>query len=581
MNFRGAIRRPFLFMQSNTAPFKPGWFLSLRLITYVLISGIVIFWMGYPDYLSFPFFGYSFLTLLLPAIFILRRWMEIKTLFRVVPILQTFFEIIIEIGIIYATGNVQSAFAGLFILTIISAALVSNLAGTLGFASLVSVSYAFVIWFGLSIKGEPGSAARALQTIFSTQDAAFYNIFLHILTFYLVAFISGYLVERLRHKDLQLATASQALRLAKLDTEDILRHLNSGLLTIDPQLKVIFFNRTAEEILELNEADVRGKNIRQVFAARMPQLTTNLIEVLQTHRHSPRNEIEIIGRSGKRTPLGISTSILKDESGEIRGVIAIFQDLTETKKMEDKIRIADRLAAVGELSAAIAHEIRNPLAAISGSVEVLHRELNLEGENRRLMQLIVKESSRLNNILSDFLLYARSNRVVFSRVELCRLISDVFEIVKRHNSYHSDIELKLTSPESYIYIFGDEDKLKQILLNLLVNACEAIGARPGNVAVGIDVGEDRAVTVYVADDGPGIDKSHIDRIFDPFYSTKKDGTGLGLAIVQRLSESLNIDLSIRTQPGAGATFVLGFSHIPVEANATGRLKTAMPSQIKS
>ncbi|MCX6827012.1 MAG: PAS domain S-box protein, partial [candidate division Zixibacteria bacterium] len=383
-------------MKPNTSALKTGWILLLRLTTYVLISGIVIFRLHNPGYLSFPFFAYSFLTLFLPVILLLKRWFEVRSLLKVLPFFQTLFEVVVEIGIIYATGNVQSSFSGLFILTIISSALVSDLAGTLGIASLISMAYAFIIWFGLAISGVPGSSTKALEVIFSTQDTAFYSILLHILTFYLVAFISGFLVERLRHKDLQLASASQALRQAKLDTNDILRHLNSGLLTIDRDGKIIFFNRAAEEILDIKEEAVRGHDFIDVFSEKMPQLAENFSEVLQSRRRCPRNEIEIINQSGLKIPLGISTSILIDDNDDIRGVIAIFQDLTITKQLEEKIRAADKMAAIGELSAAIAHEIRNPLAAISGSVEVLKGDLKVYGEDQRLMELIVKESNRLN-----------------------------------------------------------------------------------------------------------------------------------------------------------------------------------------
>ena len=532
--------------------------------------------MKYPGYLSFPYFAYSLLTLLLPIILLLRRWIDIKSLLGLIPFLQSLSEIIVEVGIIYTTGNIQSAFSGLFILTIISSALVSNLAGTLGVASIISVSYAFISWFGLAISGEPGSAARALETIFSTQDAAFYSIFLHILTFYLVAFISGFLVERLKRRDVQLASASLALKQARLDTDDILRHLNSGLLTVDKDGYIIFFNRAAEEILGYSESAIRGQHLHEAFSQRMPQLANNLDDDLQSHKRSPRNEIEIIDQNGKSVPLGISISLLMDERDNIRGIIAIFQDLTDTKELEEKIRISDRMAAIGELSASIAHEIRNPLAAISGSVEVLKSELEVDGQNQRLMDLIVKETSRLNKILSDFLIYARTNRSIFSRIELCHLISDVFEIIKRHPSYRPEITLRFSAPDFYIYTFGDEDKTKQILINLVVNSCEAIENDGGEVLVRIRPSAESTVVIEVIDNGIGMDSACIPRIFDPFYTTKKDGTGLGLAIVQRLAEGLNIDLAVKTSKDEGTAFILRFNQIPDERATISERQTQLP-----
>ncbi len=550
--------RLFYDMESRALSIKAGWLLSLRLTTYVLIAGIVIYWLRYPDFLSFPFFAYSFLTLLLPILYYLRKKTQINLLLKAIPVVQILCEVVIECGIIYSTGNIASAFSGLFILTIISAAFVTNLVGILGMASLISLSYSFVVWLGLTVDGSPGSSIRALETMFSSEDAAFYNIFLHILTFYLVAFISGFLVERLKTRDQQLADTSQALKRARLETDDILKHLNSGLLTVDKDCRVIFFNRGAEEILGFDEAETKGRDFKEIFRNRAVQLANKLQEVLDTRKGTLRGEIEIVNQYGCRVPVGVSTSLLLEDDGNIRGVIAIFQDLTDTKKLEEKIRMADKMAAVGELSAAIAHEIRNPLAAISGSVEILRNEIDVSGENRRLMNLIDKESSRLNNILTDFLLYARSQRVSFVKVELCHLVGEVIEMVKHHPSYKDNISISMISSESLEYIFGDEDHLKQILINLVVNACEAIDDMPGEIVIQIESNNESGTLLKVMDNGPGMEEAFIGKIFTPFFSTKNNGTGLGLAIVQRLSGNLNISLSCESEIGRGTTFSLQF-----------------------
>ena len=553
-------------MDSRTISIKAGWLLSLRLITYVLLSGIVIYWLRYPLFLSFPFFAYSLLTLMLPLMFVFKKWCNIKFLLKAIPIAQIISEIIVEVGIIYVTGDVSSTFSALFILTIISAAFVTNLAGTLGMASLVSLSYAVVVWFSLGIVGGQGISTKALEAIFSSEDAAFYNIFFHILTFYLIAFISGFLVERLKRKDRELADTSMALKQAKLETDDILKHLNSGLFTVDRDGKIIYFNRAAEEILGYRESEAKGRDLRDLFSGRMPQLVDILLEVLNSHKQSPRNEIEITNRDGATIPVGMSTSLLLDTNRTIRGVIAIFQDLTDTKKLEEQIRAADKLAAVGELSAAIAHEIRNPLAAISGSVEVLNSEIKVSGENQRLLDLILRESNRLNNILSDFLLYARSRRASFMRVELCHLLSEVIEVVKHHSSYSDNIALRMNAAESVVYIFGDEDQTKQILINLIVNSFEAIDREKGEVTIAIDSDRQDGINLRISDNGPGIDKDSLAKMFDPFYSTKQYGTGLGLSIVQRLARSLDINITCRSVKGQGTTFNLKFNQAPSARN---------------
>lgn len=551
----------YLEVNQTNQIYRPSWLLPLRLLTYIIVSGIVIFTLNYPRFIHSSFIVYSLATLALPILYLIGRWVRLNTLQKFFPFLQTLTEIAVVVGIVYTTGSINSAFSGLFILTIIAAALVSNLAGTLGIASLISIGYALTIWMSLGIEGSPGSSARALEAIFSSQDAAFYSIFLHILTYFLVAFISGYLVERLKTRDRQLADTSMALRQAKLETDDILRHLNSGLLTIDRSGKIVYFNRAGEEILGYREGDIKGREYRAVFSSRMPHFARMLDDTLNARRPSERGEVDIIDEDGQTVPIGLSTSLLLDEENHIRGIIAIFQDLSETKKLEEKIRTADKMAAVGELSAAIAHEIRNPMAAISGSVEVLRSELEVVGENRRLMDLIVRESSRLNDILSDFLLYARSNRSQYSRVELCRLVSDVFELTRHHPSYKENIELMFASSESYVHVYSDQDQLKQILLNLFVNACQAFGGNGGEIKVDIDYLSDGKISLVVADDGPGIPAEALPKVFNPFFSTKQDGTGLGLAIVTRLAGTLNIDLSMKTEIGRGTSFILIFKAI--------------------
>ncbi|MCP4703988.1 MAG: PAS domain S-box protein, partial [candidate division Zixibacteria bacterium] len=289
---------------------KAGWILIPRLITFVTVSGIVIFGLNYPGYLRFFYFAYALITLSLPAIFVLRKWMKVGLLIRFFPALQTVCEVIVVSSIVYTTGNISSAFSGLFILTIISAALCNNLAGTLGFASLVSIAFSMVIWYGMAITGQPESSMQALENIFQSRDAAFYSIFLHILTFYLIAFISGFLVERIKIKDRQLADTSLALRMARLETDDILRHVNSGLITIDRYGKIVYFNRAGEEILGYKEEDVKGRYFKDVFQNRMPNLANNLQKAIQSKEQSQRNEVDIIDNYGKSIPLGISTSLL-------------------------------------------------------------------------------------------------------------------------------------------------------------------------------------------------------------------------------------------------------------------------------
>jgi two-component system sensor histidine kinase PilS (NtrC family) len=546
-----------------------GWFLPLRLLSYVIMTAVVGFWLRFPSFLHLPLIVYSVCTLGFVVTIAMERRFPLRSASRIFIACQFLMEVVLEGGIIYATGNVNSPFSALFLLTIVSAALVYRLVGTLLTASLVSLAYTFIIWAGFAAANDSDLTLQTLQTIFMTQDLVFYSIFVHILIFFLVAFISGYLAERLSAQARTLADTSMALKQARLETDDILRHLNSGLLTIDAGGHIIYFNRAAERILGYREHQVRGLSCEQVFADRMPQLAECLIDGVRLGIEAPRKEIMVATKDGIDMPLGVSISKLLDEENLLRGVIAIFTDLTDAKAMEEKMRSADRLAAVGELSASIAHEIRNPLAAISGSVELLSRDSSLAGENARLLELIMKESARLNRILTDFLAYARIGRPTYNKIELCHLVNDVIEIVRHHESYRPQIQVRLESDVAIAYAVGDEDLIKQVLVNLAINACEAMELRDGNVVFNIlDDPESGQVELTVSDDGPGIPDRLRAKVFQPFYSTKKHGTGLGLSIVHRICNALKLNLSLESQAGRGTSFHIVFQRYAADSHLT-------------
>jgi two-component system sensor histidine kinase PilS (NtrC family) len=478
-------------------------------------------------------------------------------------VLQLVLEIVVETGVVYRTGGIDSSYAVLFVLSILSASIVYQLIGSTVVAGLASLAYASILWFenGLEL---------SLESLFLIGDAAFYKVFLYLCTFFLVAFISGYLAQKLKVKGEELWSASLELDKIKADTDDILKHLKSGLITIDAAGRIAYFNRAAEEILGYSEADVKGRNCRDAFRQRMPQLAERITRVVKFNQENSRGLLYIEDKNKKKIPIGISTSILGDREKGVRGVIAIFQDISEAMRLEEKVRTADRLAAVGELSAGIAHEIRNPLASISGSVEVLNEELSLTEENRKLLDLIIKETGRLNGIVTDFLNYARIGPSLLSKVELARLVDDVIEIARKHPSFEENISIRKLFSSRAQYVLGEENQIKQILLNLLVNAMESMEGRWGEILItdksleqldqfyfkGEEPLESEWVPVAIVDQGKGMSEEQKEKIFSPFYSAKKNGTGLGLAIVQRLVNNLGGKIEFQSQKGKGSVFVV-------------------------
>jgi len=254
-----------------------------------------------------------------------------------------------------------------------------------------------------------------------------------------------------------------------------------------------------------------------------------------------------------------------DEKGSRRGVIAVFADLSDFRAAEERARRAETLAAIGQLSAGIAHEIRNCLNPISGSVELLQRELSLEGENAHLMSLIGHECERLNRFVTELLDYAREPRFVVESVDVRGLVEGALELVRRHPAYRPEIELEL-EPGEEAWARIDREQFKRVLVNLLQNAIEALEG-PGRVAVRTRMERADRVVVEVSDTGPGIPQAVLARVTEPFFTTKRGGTGLGLAIAARIMERLNGSLRVTSAPGAGSTFTLELERTPALARA--------------
>jgi len=542
---------------------KIPWLLLSRLSIFLLLLIIVVLFLRVPGSLVLSFTIYSVVTLALLLLIAFDMRQTHRVLFSAAVVLQLILEIVVETGVVYRTGGINSSYAVLFVLSILSASIVYQLIGSTVVAGLASLAYASILWFenGLEL---------SLESLFLIGDAAFYKVFLYLCTFFLVAFISGYLAQKLKVKGEELWSASLELDKIKADTDDILKHLKSGLITIDATGRIAYFNRAAEEILGYSEVEVKGRDCRDAFRQRMPQLAERITRAVKFNQEDSRGLLYIEDDNKRKIPIGISTSILGDREKGVRGVIAIFQDISEAMKLEEKVRVADRLAAVGELSAGIAHEIRNPLASISGSVEVLNEELSLTEENRKLLDLIIKETGRLNCIVTDFLNYARVGPSLLSKVELARLVDDVIEIARKHPSFEENISIRKLFSSRARYVLGEENQIKQILLNLLVNAMESMEGRWGEILItdktldqldqfyfkGEEPQESEWVPVAIVDQGKGMSAEQKEKVFSPFYSAKKNGTGLGLAIVQRLVNNLGGKIEFRSEKGKGSAFVV-------------------------
>jgi two-component system sensor histidine kinase PilS (NtrC family) len=472
--------------------------------------------------------------------------------------IQLIFEFAIESMLVNHAGGNFSPLIVLFLLSIVSATLVYGLMGTLLAATVAGLFYAAPIIYDFSGLMPGVLKTNQLTRMGFSSDEAFYTIFLHLCMFYLIAFISGYVAEN-------QIWASKQLKNIKLETDEILENMSSGMVTVDSDGTIIYFNKAAGEILGVNHMLARQAAFKSVFLDRFPELYYKIQLAMTTGYTESRGEITI-KVDNERIPLGISTSILKGEKSEIRGVIAVFQNLTEAKLLERRLRDADRLAVVGQLSAGIAHEIRNPLASISGSVEVLKNTLQLSDEqDRKLLELILKESSRLNDILTEFLNFARIKSNADLTTDIGPVIDEVLVLAESHPSRGHNTQLQYQRPTVSVRGRGSPDMYKQLLWNLLLNGFQAIGGKEGTITVSCQSHVEKNGIAWarltISDNGPGIPPNLRHKIFDPFFSSKTDGTGLGLAIVARIVEALEGRIDYDTDD-SGTTFDI---YLPAQA----------------
>ncbi len=532
----------------------------LVLVTLILGTVVVLYAGRSPAFPLFPIYGLLAFTYLISALY----WLALK--WEIAPVISIYIQLSIDVilatGILYYSGGSESILTLLYLVIIISSSIYLHLGGILYVCSLAAVAYGLLSW--LQYHGsmlapsffEPDQLPRP-----PTQSPI--NVFLNICFFYLVAFLSGFLAEKLRLKGEELESTSRRLRKVQLDTDDILANMNSGLVTVDGEGIIQHFNRAAEKILGLEASQIKNKPFGRVFGEQNRELRVALNLALERGVVNSRTELMAISRQGRSMPLGISTTLLGVGEGERGGVIAVFQDLTEAKELEQRAREADRLAVLGQLSAAIAHEIRNPLATISGSIEMLSESLQLAGEEQKLMGLVTRESDRLNRIITDFLLYARIRPADKTVIDVIKLMNETLTLVRNHVDFHDGIEIVNEAEVHKAYALADQDQVRQIFLNIAINALQAM-SHGGRLVVGLVEGPSSArargkeemVKVFFQDTGVGIPAGELKSIFEPFYSSKKGGTGLGLSIAQRIVENNGGKLEVESHKGRGTTFTV-------------------------
>jgi two-component system sensor histidine kinase PilS (NtrC family) len=455
-------------------------------------------------------------------------------------------------GVVLITGGAASPFLILYFLIIIGAGILFYRAGSLIAAGASAVLY------GVAVAAPfiPRVAAFVDPdgtSLTMTGAAVGYRHLLAVFSFFLVAFLASHLTESLRRMGEELSAASASLAELERRSEHILQSIASGLVTIDIDGRITYCNRAAERIAQVPADSVVGRDFSEIFrleAGPDPWREPSLLE-----KAPLRAEGRIAGRDGGDPLLGLTFSALRDDHDRVTGVICAFQDLTRIRHMEQQVRRSDRLAAIGELAAGMAHEIRNPLASLSGSITMLSEELQLEGTGRELMDVVKSEISRLDALITDFLGFASPREPLARRTDLGALARETAALLRQSDQGSWRIEV-VEEGDLPAVAEVDPQLVRQVFWNLSRNAIEAMPAG-GPLVIRVHAAFD-AVTVTFADRGGGIPPAAMPKIFTPFFSTKERGTGLGLAIVFKIVEAHSGRVDVESAPGRGTTVRVNF-----------------------
>jgi two-component system sensor histidine kinase PilS (NtrC family) len=531
-------------------------FFRVLLISVLLGASVVFRYTERGSYMGHELLYLYFLigiTYFLTAVYIVLI-RKIKNL-KAFAFIQIAGDVLIVTGLVFLTGGIDSIFAFLYIPSIIGASIILYRPGGFVIASLSGILYGVMI--DLEFYGIIRPYTYIERTSYN-ESYVFYNIFINIAAFYLIAFLAGYLAEQLRRTGQELIEKEIDYEELKLLNNDIVQNIQTGLITINNRGRVISFNRQAEDITEKTLEEVYLKPVESIIPGILSEMSAG--EVIGNPDDLNRWTKEFISsKSQKKFVLGFSFSPLTNTKEQVIGKIILFQDITRIKEMEEEIKRSDRLATLGTLAANLAHEIRNPLASMSGSIQLLKSELSLDGQNKNLMEIVLQEIVRLNHLITDFLLYAKPTELKKERIDIRDVINETIAVFKNTPKGANKIAIE-TSFFGDTVINGDFMQLKQVFWNILINSSESMN-NGGVIRVTTDGGvasHESGLVVRIKDSGRGIDEAMIPKVFEPFFSTRDGGTGLGLATVKKIVEIHDGTIDILSELNKGTEMIITF-----------------------
>lgn len=454
-------------------------------------------------------------------------------------------DVLLVTWLVWITGAVRSPYTALYIVIISVASWFIGPRGAL--ITSIGSAAAFNACALLQLNGivPAGSIApnESLPNVIQSMGLA-------DVSFLVVGLLAAKLAERQHSSDVQLAAATRTLADLRLLHERIVESIRSGLITTDLEGRIFTFNAAAEEITSYQAADVRGRSASMFFGDMTRQIADSMTAAAEG-KVSPRYEVDSLTQSGFMLHLGYSIAPLFAESGETSGLVITFQDLTDVRVMEETARRQDRLAAVGRMAASIAHEIRNPLAAMRGSIQMLRSEMESESDHSQLMEIIMRESDRLNKIVTDYLNYARPRAAEMKEVDVRDVIRETLRLLRNSPEIADGHSLQDELSNEPLIIKGDAEQLTQVCWNVARNALQAM-PDGGDFHVTADRTDSNRVRISFRDSGCGMTPEQVERLFEPFTSTT-GGTGLGLSIVYQIIRDHSGTINVRSRQGQGTT----------------------------
>jgi two-component system sensor histidine kinase PilS (NtrC family) len=527
------------------------WLIGLRavLVTVLLGSAILVELSAPGSVPSRPFFVLIGLTYALTALYAATARYAARTTWLVD--LQLGGDAFVVSAIIFFTGGIGSYFSTLYVLPIIAASVVASRRASSMVALLSAVTYAGVVlaqyeWWPLGLH----AMRIAGPALLPPARVAIYTVTLNVFGFLAVGALAGSLAENLRRANARLERASTEIADLQALSRHIVDSMTSGLATTDADRRIVAFNKSAEAITGHHAASILGRLIDEVLQIPPAQQPALDPAGLLRRPRGTRVDYPFIRVDGEHIDLGVSSAPLITSAGP-SGLLFIFQDVTEVKKLARESLQQQRLAAVGEMAAGIAHEIRNPLGSMSGSIQVLRQELPLTAEQAQLMDIVLRESERLNQTISSFLAYARPQHLARLRIDLGQVVDDTARLLRNNAEFGDRHEITVKVPPIAVSYEADEAQMRQIVWNLATNALRAM-PDGGRLSLSV-VRDDNGVVLRVSDQGVGIPAEELDQIFQPFRSAFAKGTGLGLAIVHRIVTDYGGEIHVNSAPGAGTT----------------------------